>query len=200
VPLVLEGSGVGSFAFAPDVILSPSGDQIGTFAGTAQLINKLTVRATNGEPKHRARVGTIDAPMAVKPSIILTRLRTIDAQCQDVTPATNPGHNLALGLRASDGAGNDRRSADPLRLLRLEAGGHAVRAERLVLGLAGDGHRGHRGLAAEGQVTMSVDVTSGDGNRLRAEEQRAGGQDHPRVVIQGRVHRGDGELGELGLA
>jgi len=91
VPLEVLNDAVAELRFE-ELFFHPTGDRIGTWRGTATLVNRTTDdELWSDEHEETIRVG---------PSIRLDRLRSADAgTCDSVTSGTNSGHNIELGFQ-----------------------------------------------------------------------------------------------------
>jgi len=100
VPLTYVSPGQAKFEFGPSIFFSPSGQDLGTFAGGFQVVNKLTTAATNAEAGDMEISDPQQLSMIAAPSIYLEQMRSVDDNCQLVTSGTTTGSNVAIGVRA----------------------------------------------------------------------------------------------------
>ena len=100
VPLTYVSPGQAKFEFGPSIFFSPSGQDLGTFAGGFQIVNKLTSAAVNAEAGDMEISDPQTLSMVASPSIYLEQMRSVDDNCQLVTTGTTAGSNVAIGVRA----------------------------------------------------------------------------------------------------
>jgi hypothetical protein len=83
-----------------ELFFHPSQDRIGTWRGTAMLVNRMPMPDDLSQDEQAWSAET-DASIQVLPSIKVERLRSADADnCALVTSGTNAGHNVEFGFRA----------------------------------------------------------------------------------------------------
>ncbi len=100
VPLTYASPGQATFEFGPSILFAPTGLDLGTFSGNFQVVSKLTSQAVNAEPGDMEISEPQALQLVAKPSLLIEQLRSVDQPCQLVTTGTNPGVNIAIGVRA----------------------------------------------------------------------------------------------------
>jgi hypothetical protein len=100
VPLTYLGPGQAKFTFGPNVIFSPTGNELGAFEGNFQVVSYLTSAAYNAEPGDMEISDAQHLAMSAQPSILIDQFRSVDEACDPVTTATIAETNMAIGVRA----------------------------------------------------------------------------------------------------
>jgi hypothetical protein len=98
VPLTFVNPGVAQLDFGPVILFAPASDQIGSFRGSARIINRAI--DSQGTTTDERSSDPMDVVLRVKPSVIVEQLHSTDGNCQAVTNATVGGTSLVLGLKA----------------------------------------------------------------------------------------------------
>src|SRR5262249_14116994 len=99
VKLSYDTPGRATFEFGPTVIFArPSGDKLGTFNGSIELISRLA--GPDGGTQDERRSGTQQTAVQVMPSLMIEQFHSIDEACEAVTAGTVSNAKLAMRLRA----------------------------------------------------------------------------------------------------
>ena len=159
VPLTFINRGQAKFEFGPNVIFSPTGDEIGTFTGKATLVNRRAAIDSGGDPESKTS-GEIDTNLRVLPSVLVERLHSVDQNCQGTPKSTIAGTNLAIGASAIGiGQASDSR---PLRFSF-----HIIAPQVVAQYVRNDWYSNWPimptavGTPTDGVATLSTSITSG---------------------------------------
>jgi hypothetical protein len=98
VNLTYDTPGRASFEFGPKVIFARTGDKLGTFNGSVELVARLT--GPDGSAQDERRSTAMPTGIQVMPSLMIEQFHSTDDSCEEVTTGTVANAKLAMRLRA----------------------------------------------------------------------------------------------------